>query len=69
MDGFNGKERMYVWMFTVSAGAHCHIDAEFAYHVKCMDCGTVYMCNGHIELIELEESPEHCVIDAISDDF
>jgi len=42
---------------------HCsHIDAYFAYHVKCPKCGTVYMCNGHIELIELEQEPETCVI-------
>jgi len=39
-----------------------HIDADFAYHVKCPKCGTVYMCNGHIELIELEQEPENCVI-------
>lgn len=42
-------------------GAHGHIDTDFAYHVKCRDCGTVYYCNGHIELIELEVEPEHCV--------
>lgn len=43
-------------------GHHSHIDAYFAYHVKCPKCGTVYMCNGHIELIELEQEPENCVI-------
>lgn len=43
-------------------GHPSHIDAEFAYHVKCPKCGTVYMCNGHIELIELEEEPEQSVI-------
>jgi hypothetical protein len=45
-------------------GAHCHIDADFAYHVKCMACGTVYMCNGHIELIELTETPDHGLVEA-----
>lgn len=43
-------------------GNSSHIDADFAYHVKCPKCGTVYMCNGHIELIELEQEPENCVI-------
>ena len=43
-------------------GCHSHIDAKFAYHVKCPKCGTVYMCNGHIELIELKEEPSDCVI-------
>lgn len=50
---------MDVWC---KCGAHHHIDAAFAYHVKCATCGTVYCCNGHIELIELEETPEHCVV-------
>jgi hypothetical protein len=45
-------------------GALAHVDADFAYHVKCVHCGTVYMCNGHIELIELTEEPENCVVDA-----
>ena len=43
-------------------GEHTHIDANFAYHVKCGKCGTVYACNGHIEFIELELEPEMCVI-------
>lgn len=37
-------------------GEHFHIDDTFAYHVECPICGTVYMCNGHIELIEIEET-------------
>jgi hypothetical protein len=44
-------------------GAHSHIDASFAYYFKCSDCGAVYMCNGHIELIELEVEPDSCVIE------
>ncbi len=43
-------------------GYHSHIDAEFAYHVKCPECGTVYFCNGHIELIELQTEPDGCVV-------
>jgi len=43
-------------------GHHFHIDAEFAYYIKCPKCGTVYMCSSHIELIELEKEPENCVI-------
>lgn len=43
-------------------GHHSHIDAEFAYHVKCPKCKRVYSCNGHIELILLEKEPANCVI-------
>lgn len=43
-------------------GRHFHIDADFAYHVKCPKCGAVYMCNGHIELIKLEQEPKSCVV-------
>jgi|GEM_PF-2139104 len=44
-------------------GAHMHLDAEFAYNVKCPYCGVSYMCNGHIELIKLEFEPENCLIE------
>ena len=72
---YNGKPHGWVqWKGTdvcmdvhCKCGAHCHIDADFAYHVKCMECGTVYMCNGHIELIELEETPDSCVVEAHDD--
>lgn len=42
-------------------GYHSHIDADFAYSVKCPACGSVYACNGHIELIKLidEKSDPH----------
>lgn len=40
-------------------GHHSHLDGDFAYSVKCPKCGTSYACNGHIELIELEEEPEY----------
>lgn len=40
---------------------HFHIDDTFAYHVQCPICKRVYFCNGHIELIKLEEMPEACV--------
>jgi hypothetical protein len=38
-----------------NCGFQGHIDADFAYNVGCPECGTVYMCNGHIELVELTE--------------
>ena len=41
---------------------HFHIDDYFAYHVKCPKCGTVYYCNPNIELIEIEEEPDSCVV-------
>lgn len=36
-------------------GELTHVDAEFCYYVKCIYCGTVYFCNGHIELIEVSK--------------
>ena len=45
-----------------------HVDAMFAYHVRCPKCNRVYFCNGHIELIELEETPDNCVVDMEVDD-
>ena len=43
-------------------GYMSHVDDLFAYHVKCPNCGTVYLCNGHIQLIEIEEEPGHCIV-------
>lgn len=43
-------------------GHHSHLDIDFAYHVICPKCKTVYFCNGHIEMIELEEKPDSCVV-------
>jgi uncharacterized Zn finger protein len=40
--------------FHCKCGHHGHIDADFAYNVKCGKCGTVYAMNGHIQLIELK---------------
>lgn len=34
-------------------GHHSHIDADFAYYVKCPACQKVYMVNGHVELVPL----------------
>jgi hypothetical protein len=35
-----------------SCGNMTHIDGEFVYFIKCVECGKVYELNGHIELIE-----------------
>lgn len=43
-------------------GHESHIDADFAYYFKCSKCNTVYMLNGHIEFIELEEKPDGSVV-------
>jgi len=48
--------------FHCKCGNHSHIDDDFVYNIKCPKCGTVYMCNGHIEMIELEIEPKNCVI-------
>lgn len=45
-----------------------HIDADFAYHVQCPKCKTIYACNGHIELIELEEAPKNYIIPELEED-
>ena len=43
-------------------GHHSHFDTDFAYCVVCPKCETVYACNPHIELVELQERPTHgCV--------
>lgn len=34
-------------------GAHLHADCDFLYNVKCLMCATVYMVNGHVELISI----------------
>jgi hypothetical protein len=34
-------------------GAHGHIDAEFAYFIKCAHCGRIYATGQNIKLIEL----------------
>lgn len=44
-------------------GHHSHVDGMFAHHVKCPNCGTYYFCNGHIELIEIEERPDYGLIE------
>lgn len=34
-------------------GASYHIDAEFAYYVRCPNCRHIFALNGHIELLKL----------------
>jgi hypothetical protein len=46
-------------------GESTHVDGYFAHHVKCGSCGTVYFCNGHIELIELEQEPDNLVVKSV----
>lgn len=36
-----------------ACGAHGHVDADFAYHLKCPHCGRVYTTGQNIKLIEL----------------
>ena len=35
-------------------GTHGHIDADFAYFLKCNDCGRVYITSNYVQLIEAE---------------
>lgn len=48
-------------------GKSSHVDGYFAYHVKCPYCGKIYFCNGHVEFIELEESPVGTTLTAVRD--
>ncbi len=48
-----------------ACGEMSHVDATFAYHVKCPHCGRIYFCNGNIELIELEQDPVDCVVEGV----
>jgi hypothetical protein len=50
---------------TCKCGASFHIDAEFAYYVKCPDCGLILSCSGHIELIPLTAEE----MDAVKDNL
>lgn len=67
---YKGKPHGWIqWKGTnVCMDIHCtcgclsHIDASFAYHVVCPACNQVYFCNGNIELIAIEEKPEHCTV-------
>lgn len=36
-------------------GAHCHLDAEFAYVLKCPHCNRVYAVGANVKLIELND--------------
>jgi len=47
--------------FHCKCGFFGHVDATFAYNLVCPECGAIYMCNGHIELIEIEEKPEYYI--------
>ncbi len=45
----------------LSMDVHCkcgctsHVESDFVYNVKCPECGTIYFCNGNIELIEVPD--------------
>lgn len=67
---YNGKPHGWIqWKGTEACmdvyckcGYHSHIDASFAYYIRCPKCSVVYMCNGHIELIEMINEPEVFII-------
>ena len=49
--------------FHCACGAVSCVVGWFAYNVRCPVCGKVYSCNGHIELIEIEDSgSEICIL-------
>lgn len=44
--------------FHCKCGAHGHLDAEFAYYVKCGACGQVYEMSGHVEAHPIDGVPQ-----------
>ena len=36
-------------------GEHSHFDGDFCYYIECPDCHRIYFCNGHIELIAIDD--------------
>lgn len=63
---FDGPHGWIQWKGTdVCMDVHCvcgnlgHIDAEFAYTVKCSACGRCYIVNGNVKLHEVSESEAH----------
>lgn len=62
------KDKPHGWVqwkgTDVCMDVHCkcghmsHIDSSFVYSVKCPQCGTCYMVNGHVEFIELDNTPK-----------
>jgi len=73
---YKGKPHGWVqWKGThVCMDIHCecgvmtHIDDTFVYYVKCPCCGRVYMCNGHIQLLEVAYRPLHDIKMADNDE-
>ena len=55
----------------VCMDVHCkcgnisHVDSDFVYYIKCPKCNAIYMCNGHIEFIELEKEPDGGVVTSV----
>lgn len=46
-------------------GKLSHVDSEFAYYIKCVECNRVFMVNGHVELVELNPDEIQQVEDVI----
>ena len=50
-----------------SCGEHSHIDAEFAYRVRCPCCGAVYHVSGNVRLVPATEEEAAWKPDSIID--
>lgn len=40
--------------FHCTCGVHGHVDAEFAYTIKCGKCGQVYNMPGYVEAVPID---------------
>lgn len=45
-----------------ACGRRFHVDAEFAFEVKCPHCKSMYLVNSHVQLIPIEEEGPCCVL-------
>lgn len=48
---------------TCKCGANGNVSGEFAYFIRCTNCGAIYMLNGHIELIQCLDDPKASTLD------
>lgn len=53
--------------FHCKCGAHGHLDAEFAYYVKCGACGQIYEMSGHVEAQPIDAVPERSCEPVLAD--
>ncbi len=51
--------------FTCGCGAAWHVDGEFCYYVKCLDCGRYYKLEDEITLTEVPKPDSEAVLEGV----